>query len=166
MTHKQTKQQRRMVFLFEQYKKMFGVDAVDTLTVAQWAFSEGLWKRPPVDPVKTLKREIARALRGQYIEDPQGRGVRKNHPLVTYIADERKVIWVDIQRAKPEQMRVSMAWRRNGVLADCKQMALDFDSYNDNNRYGITLPPLDCNFNPDIEEARLPTKYPEEAPTI
>ncbi len=42
-------------------------------------------------------------------------------------------------------------------------MALHLGSYNDN-IYAAALPPLDCNFNPDIEEARLPTKYPEEAP--
>ena len=140
MTHKQTKQQLRMVYFVEQYKKIHSVDDVDTGTVAEWAIAKGYWKRPPIEPVLVLKREIARALRGQYIEDPQGREVRKNHPLFIVEGGERKVIWVDIQKAKPEQMRLSMAWRRNGILADCKQMALDFDSYNDNNPHGVKLP--------------------------
>jgi hypothetical protein len=161
MTHKQTKRQLQAIYFFELYKRTFGVDEADCGAAAEWAFAQGLWKRPQVNPVEILRREIARALRGQYIEDPQGREVRKNHPVLTGDGDNRKVIWVDIQKAKPEQMRLSLAWRRNGVLADCKQMALDFDSYNDNNVFGAKLPPLDCNFNPDIEEARLPTTYLE-----
>ena len=44
--------------------------------------------------------------------------MRKNHPVVMGDGEARKVIWVDIPKAKPEQMRLSMAWRRNGVLAD------------------------------------------------
>jgi hypothetical protein len=98
--------------------------------------------------------------------DKQNREVRKYHPVITDGdgSTPRKVIWVDIVKAKPEQMRISFAWRRNGALADCKQMVLDHDSYNENNLFGATLEPVDCNFNPDIEEMRLPTKYPEEAP--
>ena len=39
------------------------------------------------------------------------------------------------------------------------QMTIDFDSYNDNNEYGVVLDPLDLDFNKDIEEMRLPVQY-------
>lgn len=38
-------------------------------------------------------------------------------------------------------------------------MKLDFDSYNDNNEFGATLPPLDLDFKNDIEEMSLPSNY-------
>jgi len=38
-------------------------------------------------------------------------------------------------------------------------MKLDFDSYNDNNELGVTLPPLDLDFNKDIEEMGLSSVY-------
>jgi hypothetical protein len=161
MTHKQTKAALERVYWFEQYKKTHNVDEADLVDVAHWAFTTGLWKYVPVDPEQILRRELSRALRGEYIVDPQDREVRKNHPVPML---DGRVIWVDLTKARPEQMHLSFAWRRNGVLADCKQMMLDFDSYNDNNLFDATLPQPDCNFNPDIEELRMPTKYPEDAP--
>jgi hypothetical protein len=69
MTHKQTKRQLQAIYFFELYKRTFGVDEADCGAAAEWAFAQGLWKRPQVNPVEILRREIARALRGQYIED-------------------------------------------------------------------------------------------------
>ena len=59
-------------------------------------------------------------------------------------------------------MRISLQQRRQAALADVRQLKLDFDSYNDNNTFGATLPALDFNFNKDIEEMELPTSYPND----
>jgi hypothetical protein len=116
-----------------------------------------LWKMHPVDPVRILRREISQALRGEYHEDPQNREVRKNHPVFDHATG--KVIWVDITKAKPDQMRLSFGGHRNRILAECKQLSLDFESYNENNAFGITLPPIEFNFTRDIEESKMPVQY-------
>ncbi len=162
---KQTKRSLRMLYLVEQYKKAHQVDEVDTAAVAHWAFVNGLWKRPPMDPEMLLRREISQALRGEHIFDDQGREVRKNHPVKIPQEDGGVlVVWAELHRAKEGHMKLSFGQRRNGVLADCKQMALDYDSYNDNNVFGVKLAPISYNFDPDIEELRFPTDYPDEPP--
>ena len=40
-------------------------------------------------------------------------------------------------------------------------MKLDFDSYQDNNEFGASLPPLDLDFNKDIEEMNF---HPDHDP--
>jgi hypothetical protein len=55
--------------------------------------------------------------------------------------------------------RQSLALDRKQALATVLQMTIDFDSYNDNNEFGIRLEPLDLDFNRDIEEMRLPAQY-------
>ena len=157
MTHKQTRKQLKNLYLIEQYKRIHGVDEVDPSAAAQWAYENGLWKMMPIDPVRVLRREMTQALRGEYHEYPQNREVRKNHPV--YDRTSGKVIWVDITKARPDQMRLSFSGHRNRILAECKQLSFDFDSYNENNLFSITLPAIDFDFTSDIDEAKLPVQY-------
>jgi hypothetical protein len=157
MTHKQTKRQLETLYLIEQFKRAHGVEEIDPWAAAEWAFEKGLWKRIPLNPVQILRREMTRAMRGEYILDPQNREVRKNHPVLDH--QSGKVIWVDITKAKPEQMRISFSHHRNRILAECKQLSFDYDSYNENNPHGATLSPIDFNFAADIEESKLPKVY-------
>jgi hypothetical protein len=157
MTHKQTRKQLETLYLIDQYKRAHNVEEVDLRVAAEWLMETGRWRPLPVDPVFILRREMTRALRGEYIEDPQEREVRKNHPVLDRASG--KVVWVDITKATPEQMRMSFMHHRNRILSECKQLALDFDSYNENNAFGTTLPGIDFNFEPDIEEARMPVQY-------
>lgn len=64
-----------------------------------------------------------------------------------------------IFKAPAEVVRQALALDRRQALSTVKQMKLDFDSYNDNNEFGATLPPLDLDFNKDIEEMDLPSEY-------
>jgi hypothetical protein len=155
---------RQILYLIAQYRQLFEVDVVDTQAVAQWAISSGLWKRPPVDPEILLRRELARALRTEYYRDPQGRDVRKNHPVVVTEGLQRKWYWAAITEASPKHMRLSLQQRRQGILADCRQHRIDFDSYNDNNKFKAELSLFDYDFNKDLEELSLPTHYPNEKP--
>jgi len=157
MTHKQTRKQLKTLYLIEQFKRSHRVEEVDPGAAAQWAYENGLWKLLPIDPVRVLRREMTQALRGEYHEDPQSREVRKNHPV--YDRATGKVIWVDIRKAKPEQMRISFQGHRNRILSECKQLSFDYDSYNENNLFGETLPPIEFDFTADIEESKQPLQY-------
>jgi hypothetical protein len=46
---------------------------------------QGLWKRPPMEAEEVLHRLLSRALRNEYIVDPQGREVRKHHPVISEV---------------------------------------------------------------------------------
>jgi hypothetical protein len=78
---------RQMLYLFEQYKAahLDEGNEIKPHLVAPRAISQGLWKRPPMQPEEVLRRLLSRALRNEYIVDPQGREVRKHHPVITEV---------------------------------------------------------------------------------
>lgn len=162
-----TKQQasRETLYLIEAYRSATKqADAIDPSDIVDWVFDHNMYQKPPADPKKVLRREIVRALRGDYISDPQGREVRKYHPVVMSDGKRRMSLWSDINTATSNHMRISLQQRRNGIRADVRQHKLDFDSYNDNNVHGAQLLPFDYNFNADLQEMNFPTEYPEDKP--
>jgi hypothetical protein len=155
------KPSREMLYLKDEFKRRFGVEEIDATTVAEWAYREKLWRPDPIDPIKILARQLSRALRQEYYVDPQGREVRLNHHVSIGRDDgTHSDLWIDHRTAKPQQMHLSFQQRRQGILADCKQEKVDYDSYNDNNPYKVKLPQMDFDFNKDLEELDQPTTYP------
>jgi hypothetical protein len=74
-------------------------------------------------------------------------------------ARHQMVSSADIEFAKPTHMRVSFQQRRLAILPDCKQYKTGVGSCNDTNRFHVSLL-FDYDFNTDLEEGELPTKYP------
>ena len=156
---------RKMLYLIEQYSAAFPDEQLplDPRWVADWAYGKGLWKPKETPPAEVLRRKLCRALRHNYFEDPQGREVRANFAAVEEVMtpDGPKLMsrFYPIFKAPAEVVRLALALDRRQALATVKQMKLDFDSYNENNEFGVTLPPLDLNFNRDFEETSLPDEY-------
>jgi hypothetical protein len=69
--------------------------------------------------------------------------------------------WFPIFEAPGKVARASFALRRRSALADVRQLHFDFLSYNDNNKLGEHLDPMDYNFDKDIAEMSEPTTYQE-----
>ena len=125
---------RKMLYLIEQYKQEHPDEGpeISPRIVAPWAIRKGLWKPKPMDPEEVLRRQLSKALRNDYTEDPQGREVRANHPVIEEIATrdgiKRYSKWYPIFEAPPQIMRQSLGLRRKAALADVVQLKLDFDS--------------------------------------
>ncbi|HEY2094122.1 MAG TPA: hypothetical protein VGJ81_19805 [Thermoanaerobaculia bacterium] len=158
---------REIEYVIEQYHKAHPDADPSEIPdlIAEWAYNKGLWKRPPVDPVVALSRDIARYLRNIYVTDPQGREVRKNHAVMIEVqtpsGPKRRSIWKELFHADAEHMKVSFQLRRRAAEQDVKQLHLDWSSYQDNNVFGAKLDQMDFDFNKDIEESNLPTTYPD-----
>jgi hypothetical protein len=148
------------------YRREVTKEPVELIVVAKWAIEHGLWKPPHRSPEEVLAGELSQALREQYIEDPQGRRVRRKHarrveePLSDGSSKQR-VFWDDITTATPDHMQASLQQRRRLILADCQQLKTDVDSYNDNyNKSGVPVQ-TSFDFTEDIVESALPTEYPD-----
>jgi hypothetical protein len=156
-----------MLYLIEQYKGAHPEEGSEVYPhlVAQWAIENGLYKRPPMSPEEILRRLIRRALRDEYITDPQNREVRAHHPVMEEVMTPQglkvRSTWYPIFEMPPQKMRAAFQLRRRAALADVIQLKIDFESYNENNRFAAALDPPDFNFNKDIEEMNEPTSYPE-----
>jgi len=162
-----------MLFLVEEFTKVHpeASTPVDPDTVAGWALATGMYRPEPVDQQVILRRKIRSALRDDYVEDPQGREVHAHQPEMIEVQTPKGIRWrsrwYKTFEMPPDKMRVAGQLRRRSAYRDVLQIHIDFESYNDNNVFKATLEQLDFNFNADIEESRMPTKYEEpEGPVL
>lgn len=154
----------KMLYLIELYQKEHGTETVNLDEVAAWAIKEGHYRPEPIDPAKVLKGQMAKAMKNEHIIDAQDREVRKWHAVRHTDGETQWTLWATITDADPGHMRMSLQQRRQYLLSGCRQHKLDFDSYNDNNKFEAKLPPVSYNFEPDMDELDLPTEYPTEPP--
>jgi hypothetical protein len=171
LTTSQRRSARRNEFIIEKYKAAHPDQdgaAIEPHLIAPWAISRGLIKVAPLTAEEILRRQLSQHLKTRYTTDPQNRRVRKHHAVMRTVdtADgpKRFSSWHTIFEAPREHMKVALQARRNGALADVKQMVIDLESWNDNNIYGQSLPAMDVNFTPDVEESKMPTSYPSKPP--
>jgi hypothetical protein len=168
LTVRSQRASHKMLHVLEQYKKAFPNEAspLDPARVAIWGYETGIWHPIETDPREVLRRKLVRALRHEYMTDPQGREVHANFSAVEEVmtsdGPKRRSKFYGAFQAPPEVARQALALDRKQALNTVQQMKLDFDSYNDNNAFGATLDPLDVNFQKDLDEMSLPDVYDPE----
>ncbi len=120
--------------------------------IARWAILNGRWTAPPDSIVQKCAEDIARAMREDYRTDPQGRKVRSKHAVRIVRADGTQgVLWGDLETFPIEYVQRAFQQRREQILADCRQLKDDVDSYNEN--IVPTLPiQIVFDFTLDLEE--------------
>jgi len=120
--------------------------------IAAWALRTRRWAPQPSTLIDRCARELADALRAEYVTDPQGRRVRAMHAATIPDArGEQQTLWADIRTASREHMEVAFQQRRRQVVADCHQLKVDLDSYNENARPSSQLV-LIFDFRDDLAE--------------
>lgn len=100
--------------------------------IAAWGYAQKLLIPQPSTIIKRYAEEIARAMREEYIVDPQGRTVRAKHAARITIDGEQMTLWADIRTAEPQHMKIAFQQRRQQIVGDCRQLKADVDSFNDN----------------------------------
>ncbi|MGI8552814.1 MAG: hypothetical protein ACR2PL_18805 [Dehalococcoidia bacterium] len=122
-----------------------------TRQIAAWALRENLWAPQPHALISQCAEQLARAMREEYIKDPQGRAVRAKHAARTERDGEQLVLWADIRTASRQHMEIALQQRRQQVVGDCHQLKTDADSFNEN---GDSSPPilLIFDFTDDLAE--------------
>jgi hypothetical protein len=142
--------------------------AIEPAAVAEWACKRGIYNKPPLTMAERLAHELSRWLRAEQFRDPQGRDVRANHAIIVEVMTPKgpKKIsrWYPLFDAPPEHITTSFQLRRRSLSGDARQLHLDWESYNDNNKFRAKLKPINYDLNEDIKEMALPTEYPTEAP--
>jgi hypothetical protein len=147
-----------------EYMDEKGLAEVDLDEVAAWAVSTGRYQRQPISIVKQCREQLSEACRSEHFTDPQGRDVRSMHPVRIHEGPVQMVFWADFRTARPGHMRLSVQQQRQSILADCRAHKIDVESYNDNNTFQVKLPGFSYDFDPDLKEMELPTKYIDEKP--
>ena len=119
--------------------------------IAAWAISQNLWRPQPAALISQCAVQISRALREEYITDPQGRRVRTKHSARVEEGGEQLVLWDDIRTASRRHMRIAFQQRRQQIVGDCYQLKMDADSFNEN-RSPLHPIQISFDFTRDLEE--------------
>ncbi len=117
--------------------------------IAKFAIDNHLWEAQRTTVMDLCAEQLARAMREEYIHDPQGRIVRAKH--AARVSGKQTVLWGDIRTASREHMVIALQQRRHQVVGDCRQLKADTDSYNENNNPGKPIQ-LILDFTEDVAE--------------
>ena len=80
--------------------------------------------------LKVCTRDIAHALREEYLTDDKGRSVRVMHAARMIEGPKQGTFWADIRTAPHEHIELAFQQRRKQIVGDCRQLKLDQDYYN------------------------------------
>lgn len=142
---------QNMQRVVEEYRKAGQPWPTTAKRIAAWAIQNNLWK-PQASKILTLCADlIAKAMREEYIIDPQGRKVRAKHAATIKKGDEQITIWGDIRSESREHLEVAFKQRRNQIVGDCHQLKTDVDSFNDNRSSQNPIPMI-FDFTDDLAE--------------
>lgn len=119
--------------------------------LAKWAFGNGLWNPHPSALISQCADDFAKAMREEYITDPQGRRVRAKHAARVERDGKQLRLWDDIRTAGRAHMESALQQRRRQVVGDCVQLRVDVDSYNQNRNPQHPIQ-ISLNFTKDVEE--------------
>jgi len=125
-----------------------------TRQIASWAIQNRMWAPQHSALVDQCADQLARAMREEYITDPQGRIVRALHAARVCRHGQQLTLWADIRTASRNHMEIAFQQRRQQIVGDCRQLKADVDSYNQNR---IPEMPIQMvfDFTKDLEELAI-----------
>jgi hypothetical protein len=142
----------QMQSLANQYMQQTGRVEMTARELAVWAITNNLWEPQPSVLVRQCADEFARALRDEFITDPQGRRVRLKHMALVERGGEQMPLWQDMRTGTRKHMEAAFQQRRKSIVGDCKQLRADVDSCNENFNSGDAIQ-IVFDFTEDLEEA-------------
>lgn len=115
------------------YKQETGQSEVDMRQVASYAEKRMGWPLPvPVDPLDRLAAQFSQAARDEIKHDKRtGRPYRVNHAVPAGKRGRQLTyLWIDIDEAPRGPMHKSLINRREQMVGDALQLALDAEHWN------------------------------------
>lgn len=98
--------------------------------IAEWALTNLKWDIPRESKLRVCAEDLAIAMSQEYITDETGRRVRLKHVARMRVDGLQGSFWGDIRTMEPDHMRLSVAYRRKGIVAECRQLSNDVAFYN------------------------------------
>ena len=122
--------------------------------IARWAIARDRYDLRVPTIERICARELAQAMREEYIVDQRGRRVRAKHPAKVRRNGEQRMLWDDIRTAPRPHMEMAFQQRRNHIVAECRQVKADVDSYNEANPKKRPIQMV-LDFTKDVAELEL-----------
>jgi hypothetical protein len=116
--------------LVKEYQLAGGRWPARKIDIAEWALANRKWDIPRESKLRVCAEDLASAMGQEYITDETGRRVRLKHVARMRVDGLQGSFWGDIRTMEPEHMRLSVAYRRKGIVAECRQLSNDVAFYN------------------------------------
>ena len=139
--------------LFPLYRQETGESELDMHKVAAWMMRKGIEAPTPKTPLDLLAEQLSVAARDEHRRDPKtGWDYRANHAYKQKSSDGKQLtLWVELEVATREQMRMSLTNRRDQMVGDGTQLKIDERVWNDRNQAEQPLNMV-LDFTDDVEE--------------
>ena len=144
----------QLLKIVSEYRNTGNQWPASTREIASWAINTGRWQPQHSEVVGQCATHLARAMREEYITDPQGRTIRAKHAARLERDGVQATLWADIRTDSREHLEIAFKQRRNQIVGDCRQLKADVDSFNDN-RSPVDPIQLSLDFTADVEEFEL-----------
>ena len=139
--------------IWHAYEKEHGFVPATARDAVMWGVQCGLISLPEIDPYDQLAEDMSRALREEYATDAKGRRYRKNHAVRIVKGHVQFTMWATLGAADRDHMQKAFIQRRQQIVGDCVQLAIDVEVYNDMHKGQPPIPIL-FDFRDDVEERR------------
>jgi hypothetical protein len=142
---------RRNQQIVQEYRLAGGTWPARIVDIAEWALANGKWDISRESKLRACAHEIADAMAQESITDEFGNRVRLKHSARMRVDGQQGSFWGDIRTMPLNHMQLSVAFRRKGIVAECKQLSNDVRYFN---RIHPDLPDIQLalNFTQDVLE--------------
>lgn len=148
----------QMNLIMEDWAAEHDTDIIDVDRASDWAISNNRYQRVPMSLKQQCMRDMRRALQHATYVDPQGNKVRTKHAIRGWFGEQLS-LYIDIRTARPDMMMEGFRQSFAGIENDVKRHAIEKQSYDLNNPYGVSLPLFNYDFNALAEVARTSGEY-------
>lgn len=125
--------------------------------VAEWALARDRWKPSAADIRRMCADSLTDAMREASFTDESGREVRRMLPAKTTRGGEQGTFWDDLRTAPIDHVRIGVAQRRGGIVAECYHLN-NMARYSNEHRSAEDQIELVLDFTNDVLEMDQPVK--------
>jgi hypothetical protein len=116
--------------IVREYRTAGGPWPARKIDIAEWALANDKWEMSREDKLRACANAMADAMSQEYMTDDTGRRVRLKHVARMKVDGEQGSWWGDIRTMPLDHMQVAVAFRRRGIVAECRQMSNDVRYFN------------------------------------
>lgn len=142
---------RQCQAIVEDYRAAGGAWPAKKSEIAEWALANDRWHPSREDIRRMCGEALTEAMREEVFTDAHGRPVRAKIPATTSRDGEQGTFWDDLRTATPDFVRVSVAQRRNAIVADCYHLNNTVRYFNDHHPESDQIE-LSLEFTKDVRE--------------
>lgn len=157
-----TKQCQQIV---EDYRAAGGPWPAKKVEIAEWALAHNRWQ-PSRDDIRRMCADaLVDAMREDVFTDEAGREVRSMLAAKTTRDGEQGTFWDDLRTAPVAFVRIGVAQRRNGIVADCYHLNKQVRYFNEHHDQNEQID-LSLEFTKDVLELDQPSRKTRTQPKL